>query len=208
MDTTQPSDSDQDIHILQPLMRDRGVITMPYELRYDDFREVEQALDWVSLNYNHRPIVKFLGVGGDYTCATALGEMFRDHDAIGVMVGGSYSGHTISFMMCNERYIYPTAYLGVHSSSIMPNERPYTRDDFMIEAEIHEHFDDTIAQLFADNCNDGKFHGVDFWRRFHSDARTSIKLIASEEAVEYYGLAKYVDDMDEVSRFRLGKRRK
>ena len=65
MATTQPSDSDQDIHILQPLMRDRGVITMPDELWYDDFREVEQALDWVSLNYNHRPIVKVLGVGGD-----------------------------------------------------------------------------------------------------------------------------------------------
>lgn len=206
MDTTQPSDSGQDIHILQPLMRSRGVITMPYEFRYEDYREIEEALDWVSLNTDYQPIVKFLGLGGDYSCSMGIGEMLRDYDAISVLVGGSYSGHTIAFMMSNYRFVYPSAYFGIHSASVMPFDRPYTRTDFLNEAETHEYMDNQIAHLFAKNSRQSD-HDEDFWKRFHADARLSTKLIDAGRIVHAYGLAKPISELPEGFKVRLGKRR-
>lgn len=112
MDLNSTDSNFQDIHERQPLLKQRGIITMPYYMDYDSFKEVAWALDFWKFDsvLSGRPIIKFIGNGGNFSATTAIGELMRDYNAIGILAGGSYSGHTIAFMMCPERYVYDSAY--------------------------------------------------------------------------------------------------
>lgn len=207
MDSNSPTSTMPDIQELQPLLKGRGVITMPYYIDYEAFREMEWALDWNRDN-NIRtdpPIVKFLGNGGDYSATTAVGEMLREYKAIGLLAGGSYSGHTIAFMMCPQRYTYESAYIGIHSASIMPNNRPYGNADFRIEAETHDYLDNQIAILFARE-SEHNIHDAAYWKKMHEEARLSTKLISGGELIHRYGLAKGMDYFPKEEAWRIGRR--
>lgn len=205
MDLNSTTSTLPGIHELQPLLRESGVITMPYYIDYESFREMEWALDW-NKDKNDRPIVKFLGNGGDYSATTAIGEMLRDYNAIGVLSGGSYSGHTIAFMMCHERYTYESAYIGIHSASIMPTARPYANADFRIEAETHDYLDNQIAILFARESEHKDQHDAPYWKKMHEAARLSTKLISGGELIHRYGLAKGMDYFPKEELWRIGRK--
>lgn len=209
MDSNSMTSTLPDIHELQPLLKSRGVITLPYIIDYDVFREIEWALSWHDTNKADAwefPIVKFLGNGGDYTSTTGIGEMLRDYGAIGILAGGCYSGHSIAFMMCLSRYVYPSSYIGIHSASIMPYNRPYANADFRIEAETHDYLDNQIAVLFANASEHSDIHDAPFWKKMHEEARLSTKLISANELVHRYGLAADIEQLDTTNLRRLGRR--
>lgn len=206
MDLNSTDSNFQDIHERQPLLKQRGIITMPYYMDYDSFKEVAWALDFWKFDsvLSGRPIIKFIGNGGNFSATTAIGELMRDYNAIGILAGGSYSGHTIAFMMCPERYVYDSAYFGIHSASIYPTDRPYTNADFRIEAETHDYLDNQVAQLFAKESQRNKFDAA-YWKKIHEEARLSTKLISGLELVHQYGLAKSMLEFPQDELWRIGR---
>lgn len=182
----------------QPLLEDYGIITTPYEIDMESFRNISWAIKVGRDLFDDIPLKLIVsGVGGYVPEMFAIIDVIQqDGNINGILYGAAYSAHATIFAACSRRFITNHAILSVHEAS-HASWYPYTKDAMKLSHRRLEWADDKAAHIYAAACQNPT-NDVHWWKQQLAKA-TPPELIDFDRDDLVYGLkmAKDISEMED-----------
>lgn len=165
----------------------KGVVVLPNRIEHEVYEYVLEAV-------TTRPeqIVMYCkGDGGDVSSALAIVDLIQQHgNVVGMLPGEANSSHATIFAGCQERYVYPNGFMGVHQIAWDSHNGRLDAHNLRLLAVDFDSTDAQVAGILAAASN----KSMDWWYKVLRDTGSGGVTRYPARQMIQFGLARDVGE--------------
>lgn len=171
----------------------KGVVVLPNRIEHEVYEYVLEALA-----IRPEQVVMYCkGDGGDVSSALAIVDLIQQHgNVVGMLPGEANSSHATIFAGCQERYVYPNGFMGVHQIAWDSHNGRLDSHNLRLLSVDFDAADGQVAGILAAASN----KSMDWWYKVIRDTGSGGVTRYPARQMIQLGLARDVGEFHERAR--------